>query len=135
MDSRPWWAGTILYELSEEHPGGMWPDIHWGLVLRTADPDGSSLDNFSPKPAYTYLKGWLAAAPPGDDAGPGGGPGGAPDDAGPGGGSSTGDAGLEDDDPTNPAGCGCQGASNSASGAHLVGLAGLAMLLRRRRMP
>lgn len=126
MEARSWWAGTIFYELTEEHPGGLWPDIHWGLALRTADPDASPLDNFAAKPAYDYLKQRLAAAPPAGDAGPTNPPGGAPDDAGPAGG---GDAGL--DDSPAPAGCGCQGPSTP--GAELLGWLGLAMLLRRRK--
>ena len=125
MDSRPWWAGTIMYELTEEHPGGMWPDIHWGLALRVADPDASALDNFERKPAYDYLKQRLAAAPPGDDAGPGN-PG-TPDDAGatPGGNDAT----LDDPATPAPTGCGCHSTGGAGWLAALVGLA----LFRRRR--
>ncbi len=120
MDSRPWWGGTIFYEISEEHPDGMWPDIHWGLALRTSDPDASPLDDFARKPAFDYLKMRLATTPPqpGDDAGADGTP------VQPGG-PDAGDGST----PDGPAGCGC---TSSDPGGVLVGI-GVAALLRRRR--
>jgi len=127
MDSRPWWAGTIVYELSEEHPDGMWPDIHWGLALRVHDPDGTPLDDFQAKPVYDYLKTRLAAAPPAGDAGMGGGGSSGMQDAGMAGDN---DAGTVGDDPSTPAGCGC-GASGPGA-AWLSGL-GVLLVLRRRR--
>ena len=114
MGERPWWTNTIIYELAEEHPGGMWPDIHWGLALRVAGPDDSFADNWQTKPAYDWLKAWLAMGPGTPDAGvgpgtPDGGVGptapdgavgpGAPDAAGPGGGL---------DDGGGASGCGCE---------------------------
>jgi len=132
MGSRSWWGGTMFYELTEEHPNGMWPDIHWGLALRVADPDATPLDNFTHKPAYDYLKQRLAAAPPpADDAGvPDGGAGA---DAGGGGGNGGGpDGGLGGDDPKAPAGCGC-GTSTPSGGHALVALGVIAGLRRRPR--
>jgi MYXO-CTERM domain-containing protein len=126
MESRPWWGGTIFYELSEEHPGGAFPDIHFGLALRTADPDGTPLDNFDRKPAFDYLKQRLAAAPL-DDAGVGmdailDGP---IDPA-------NHDAGGNGEQPGAPAGCGCATNGPSSSDAFLA-LAAVALLARRRR--
>jgi len=127
MQTRAWWGGIIYYEVSEEHPGGMWPDIHWGLVLRTSDPDASPLDNFQHKPAYDYLKTRLAAIGPQVDAGPGLDDAGATGDAH-GGNGNNGDAGTTD--PAHPAGCGC----HTTRGADALPLlAALALLGRRRR--
>lgn len=127
-DARGWWAGTIFYEASEEHPGGMWPDIHWGLALRTSDPDATPLDDFTRKPAWDYLKQRLAQSPPGPDAGA------TTADAanGSGGGGSgsngaTGDAGTTD--PGHPAGCGCR----TTRGADAMPLVLALLALRRRR--
>lgn len=124
MTSRAWWGGTIFYELSEEHPGGMWPDIRWGLALRTSDPDATPLDDFTTKPAFTYIQQRLAASPPGgDDAGPDGGGGGS-NPAGP-------DGGLDGDPADAPAGCGC--ASGAAPGGTSLLALGIVALLRRAR--
>jgi len=71
QETRPWWTATLFYELTEEHPDGAWPDIHWGLALRVADPDDSYDDNFQRKPAFDWLKAYLATAPEPPDAGPG----------------------------------------------------------------
>ncbi len=129
MDARPWWAGTILYELSEEHPGGMWPDIHWGLALRVHDPDGTPLDDFTPKPAYDYLKMRLAQAGSGGDAGGGGGggPTGTTDAGVPTGGG--GDAGMPDGAEPG-AGCGCH---TTGGGLEWMSALGVLLVLRRRR--
>jgi MYXO-CTERM domain-containing protein len=124
MASRPWWGGTIFYELSEEHPGGMWPNIRWGMVLRTSDPDATPLDDFTRKPVFTYVKQRLASTPPaGDDAGP---------DAGNGMGNPAGpDGGLGDDAASGaPAGCGC--ATGSSTGGPAAIAFGVALVLRRR---
>jgi hypothetical protein len=113
MDARPWYGGTIFYELSEEHPGGMWPDIHWGLALRVADPDGTYADNFQRKPAFDYLKLRLATPPlPTPDAGPGGGT--ADAGAGGDGGGSSGDGGAGADGGSG--GCGCHVAARQRGG-------------------
>lgn len=124
MASRPWWGGTIFYELSEEHPDGMWPDIRWGMVLRTSAPDGTPLDDFARKPVFTYVQQRLAASPPaGADAGV---------DAGSGGGNPAGPDGGVDPDAANPAaGCGCATGAPSRGGV-LIAL-GVVLALRRRR--
>jgi hypothetical protein len=102
MDARPWWAGTIIYEISEEHPGGAFPDVHFGLALRTADPSATPVADFAPKPAYDYLKMRLAAPPPSADAGAG------TLDAGGSTPPANGDdAGSMPSQPAQPAGCGC----------------------------
>jgi MYXO-CTERM domain-containing protein len=130
MDTRPWWAGTIIYELSEEHPGGAFPDDHFGIVLRTADPDATPLDNFQHKPAYDYRKARLAAAPPPmDDAGVGDAGVSNPDALDP----ANPDAGGNGEQPGGgPAGCGCA-TSGPSSGELLLGLGAIAILGRRRR--
>ncbi len=61
MACRPWWQHTFFYEISEEHPAGMWPDNHWGLALRIADADGTYADNFARKPAFDWLRAWIAS--------------------------------------------------------------------------
>ena len=130
METRAWWGGTIFYEASEEHPGGMWPDVHWGLALRTADPDATPLDDFERKPAFEYLKQRLAAVAPTTDAGvPGDDAGGDGGDGGGGGhGNEPGDGGLDPASP--PAGCGC----GTTRGADVLpGLLVLAAACRRRR--
>ncbi|MBK7584391.1 MAG: beta-galactosidase [Myxococcales bacterium] len=73
QNKRTWWQKTFIYELTEEHPNGLWPDIHWGLALRTHDPDGSYADNFQRKPAFDELKTCIASSPTGSGGSPGGG--------------------------------------------------------------
>ncbi len=147
QESRSWWGATLFYELSEEHPDGMWPDIHWGLALRIADADDSYSDNFQRKPAFTWLADYLATTPDPPDAGPG--PGdpdaapGSPDGGGSvgpdGGGAGEGDGGSVSEvdggtgaDDGGGGGCGCRTGSSSSSGALLALLVGL-LIVRRRR--
>jgi MYXO-CTERM domain-containing protein len=129
QQTRSWWAGTIFYESSEEHPNGMWPDIHWGLVLRTSDPDATPLDDFQHKPAYDYLRARLAAIGPSPDAGAVDDAGTTAGDAGGSGsnGNSNGDAGLGD--ASKPAGCGCA----TTHGADALPLLVAFAFVRRRR--
>jgi hypothetical protein len=122
MDSRAWWGGTIFYEGSEEHPGGMYPNVHWGLALRTSAPDATPLDDFARKPAWTYLQQRLASSSASDagatnDAVAGVDPGG---DGAVNGGASTG----------SPTGCGCGAAPGIDA---LVPGTALALLLARSR--
>jgi len=127
METRSWWGGTIYYEASEEHPGGAWPDIHYGLALRTSDPDATPLDDFQTKPAFDYLKMRLAAIGPSTDAGTSVDDGGATGD-GHGTSGNNGDAGSSD--PSHPAGCGC----TTTRGADVLPLlVALGWLARRRR--
>ncbi|HSD86927.1 MAG TPA: hypothetical protein VLB44_05410 [Kofleriaceae bacterium] len=128
MDSRSWWGGTIFYEMSEEHPNGMWPDVHWGIALRTSDPDATPLDDFQVKPAYSYLKTRLAQTPPAaGDAG-------VADDAGGGGGPGLGnDAGTGDDPQGMASGCGCGATPISADTPIMIAAAGVLLRRRRRR--
>jgi len=65
QNQRPWWQRTFIYELTEEHPGGLWPDIHWGLALRVKDFDSTYSDNFQRKPAFDDLKNCIASSPTG----------------------------------------------------------------------
>jgi len=128
MATRSWWGSTIFYEISEEHPGGMWPDIHWGLALRTSDPTTMPLSDFAPKPAYDYLKARLATVP-GSDAGA---TDGAPDAGvlGPDAGTQPGpDGGANGEQTPAPAGCGCR----SANGGDAFGVAVVLFGLTRRR--
>lgn len=150
MSTRPWWQRTFFYELSEEHPNGMWPDIHWGVALRVADPDATFADNFETKPAFEDLKACIALGPP---AGGTGGVGGTGTGGVPSGGSGGGSAGLGaggaagsasggtagGEDPSagesdDSSGCGC---SLPKRGTHsLLGLAFLALFgLFRRATP
>lgn len=146
QESRAWWDATFFYELTEEHPGGAWPDIHWGLALRVADPDDSFDDNFQRKPAFDWLKNYLATQPDPPDAGPGpddpdAGPGPTDPDAGTGPGVP--DAGTTPgpepdgapgaDDPDG-GGCTCVASGPTAGGSATWLLAALvAFGLRRRR--
>jgi hypothetical protein len=50
MTDRRFWQATFIYELSEEHPGGLWPDQHWGLALHVDEA------SFLRKPAFTELR-------------------------------------------------------------------------------
>jgi hypothetical protein len=158
MDARPWWTNTFFYELVEEHPGGLWPDIHWGLALRTHDFDATYADNYDRKAAFDYLKARLALPPPTDGGladggvldGPGGdgglagdaappvGDGGATADAAhPGGDGATGDAAppAADAGPGGGgSGCGCRAAGRAPGALGLgLGLAALALGFRRQR--
>jgi len=119
---RTWWQKTFIYELSEEHPNGLWPDIHWGLALRTKDPDGSYADNWQRKPAFDDLKACIASSPTGTGGAGGGGAGGGGGTSGaagaPSGGTSSGGsagAGASSGAAGMPAGGG-GGASGSGSG-------------------
>ncbi|MBI3202061.1 MAG: cellulase family glycosylhydrolase, partial [Myxococcales bacterium] len=93
QNKRTWWQKTFIYELSEEHPGGLWPEIHWGLALRTHDPDGSYADNWQRKPAFDELKTCIATSPATGGAGGGGGTAGSPSGGASGGGAG-GDSGA-----------------------------------------
>lgn len=93
QNKRAWWQKTFIYELSEEHPNGLWPDIHWGLALRTHDPDGSYADNWQRKPAFDELRACIATSPSGTGGtGAGGGSGGTPSGGGSAGTSGSGGA-------------------------------------------
>ena len=125
MSTRAWWGGTIFYELSEEHPGGMWPDIHWGLALRTSDPTAMPLSDFAPKPAYDYLKARLAAVAVGDA----GATDGTSDAGGVDASVATGpDAGANGEQSPPPAGCGCR----TTSGGDAFGMLIVLMLVGAR---
>lgn len=144
MLCRPWWKRTFFYELSEEHPNGMWPDDHWGLALRTAGPDSTYADNFQKKPAFDALAARIQACASGSatgctsscDAGQAGAGG-----AGSGGtAGSAGAAGAGGSSATKGAnarsGCGCRMADSHPEpfGPEFAGvLALLAALSRRRR--
>ena len=104
MSQRPWWEKTFFYELVEEHPNGMWPDIHWGVALRTSGPDGTHADNFDRKPAFDAICDW---APPMGAGGSGG---------------SAGQSGAGGSGGTMSAG----GAGAAGSGAGAAGAAGSA---------
>jgi hypothetical protein len=140
MASRPWWTTTMFYELSEEHPDGLWPDVHWGLALRVGGPDESFADNWQTKPAYDWLKAWLATPPPGPDGGVGGGIDGgmtgAADGGGTAGGADAAGPGVTGEGGEG-GGCGCRvgradGGALSAALALAVAL-GVAGPCRRRR--
>lgn len=136
MMCRPWWERSFFYELTEEHPNGMWPDVHWGIALRTADPDGSYADNFDRKPAFDALAGRIASCGssctidcPEPDAGSGAG-GAAGAAASPNGGGSGGTSASSNSDE---GGCSCR-AVPARAGSWTMVLAALAWLgLRRRR--
>lgn len=143
---RPWWEKTFIYEISEEHPNGMWPDIHWGLVLRTADPDASWQDNFQKKQAFDDLKACIATGPVGSPtcttpgtggAGGSGAAGGASGAAGSGAGSggTPGSGGSSASDGGDEGGCGCRVArqQDAPRGAWLAALALLFAARRRFR--
>ena len=140
QETRPFWTVTMFYELSEEHPGGLWPDIHWGLALRIADADDSYADNFTRKPAFTWLAAYLDQPPDPVDAGPGPGD----PDAGPGPGDPDAspavdvdaaavgpDASSNPDDGDVGGGCGCR--TGAGSPTALLFLCLVALLRRRRR--
>lgn len=151
QNQRSWWQRTFIYELSEEHPNGLWPDIHWGLALRTHDPDGSYADNWQRKPAFDELRACIATGPTGGSGGGGGAPGGAggtagtSGSAGAGGTSSGGTAGAAGSSSggtsggTTPAdddgGCGCGVPRAPVTSAWLGVLAALGLRSRRRRRP
>lgn len=151
QNQRSWWQRTFIYELSEEHPNGLWPDIHWGLALRTHDPDGSYADNWQRKPAFDELRACIAAGPTGGSGGGGGAPSGGggtagtSGSAGAGGTSSGGTAGAAGSSSggtsggTTPAaddgGCGCGVPRAPVTGAWLGVLAALGLRSRRRRRP
>lgn len=151
QSQRSWWQRTFIYELSEEHPNGLWPDIHWGLALRTHDPDGSYADNWQRKPAFDELRACIATGPTGGSGGGGGAPSGGggtagtSGSAGAGGTSSGGSAGAAGSSSggtsggTTPAdddgGCGCGVPRAPVTGAWLGVLAALGLRSRRRRRP
>jgi MYXO-CTERM domain-containing protein len=127
QDSRPWWQRTFVYELSEEHPGGAWPNIHWGLALRVADPDATFADNFQLKPAFTDLKNCIATSPTGTGGSAGGGAGTPSGGAsgGAAGGASGASAGAPSSGGTSAGGTGASGGSDSGgSGAQSAAPAG-----------
>jgi MYXO-CTERM domain-containing protein len=147
--TRPWWQRTFFYELTEEHPNGMWPDIHWGVALRVADPDATFADNFETKPAFEDLKACIAAGPPvGGTGGVGGsGTGGSATggSAGVGGmagatsGGAAGSAGAaaRPDSGEDSSGCGCSVPATESSAFGLAWIAVLGLLRRaftRRRV-
>jgi MYXO-CTERM domain-containing protein len=156
QNQRSWWQKTFIYELSEEHPNGMWPDIHWGLALRVKDADSTFADNFQTKPAFDDLKTCIASSPTGTggssgatgtggapatggaSSGGGGASGGSTASGGAGataaGGSATGTGGASggtDDAADDGCGCGVVGESPRSFVGALLGL--LALGLRRRR--
>ncbi|MFO0565330.1 MAG: MYXO-CTERM sorting domain-containing protein [Polyangiaceae bacterium] len=116
QNQRTWWQKTFLYELSEEHPNGLWPDIHWGIALRTHDTDATYSDNFQRKPAFDDLKACVAASVggTGGSSGAGGGAG-AGGSSGGGGSSAGGSAG---------AGGGSSGSGSTSGGGGGAGVAG-----------
>jgi hypothetical protein len=152
QETRPWWTATLFYELTEEHPGGLWPDIHWGLALRVADPDDSFDDNFQRKPAFDWLKNYLATQPDPPDAGPGpgdpdAGPGPGDPDAGPGPGDPDASVGYPDASPgpgpdgapgaddASGGGCSCEASSRDRGAGSSWLLAAMVALGIRRRAP
>ena len=57
----PWWTHSFFYEISDcgpTQPGC--PIDGFGLLRRTADPDGTWADNFTIKPAFAWLRDTLA---------------------------------------------------------------------------
>ena len=57
----PWWTNSFFYEISDcgpTQPGC--PIDGFGLLRRTADPDGTWADNFVIKPAFAWLRDTLA---------------------------------------------------------------------------
>lgn len=161
QNKRTWWQKTFIYELSEEHPGGLWPEIHWGLALRTHDPDGSYADNWQRKPAFDELKACIATSPSTGGAGGGGGTGGSPSggassggaggdsgaagaggaagsagagaSGGAGGGGGSGAASGGTSASEDDGGCGCGVPRARVTGAWLGLLAALSLLARRAR--
>ncbi|MCC6899612.1 MAG: cellulase family glycosylhydrolase [Polyangiaceae bacterium] len=161
QNKRTWWQKTFIYELSEEHPGGLWPEIHWGLALRTHDPDGSYADNWPRKPAFDELKACIATSPSTGGAGGGGGTGGSPSggassggaggdsgaagaggaagsagagaSGGAGGGGGSGAASGGTSASEDDGGCGCGVPRARVTGAWLGLLAALSLLARRAR--
>lgn len=134
--TRPWWEKTFFYEITEEHPGGLWPDIHWGFALRTSDPDDSYADNFERKPVFDDLKGCIAAGGGGGIPGlggsggsPAGGAGAGGDGGGGPGGTSAGGVSVDDDEGS----CGCRVGPSQPSTGLLALLAGLGLFRWRRR--
>ncbi|MEZ4219706.1 MAG: beta-galactosidase [Polyangiaceae bacterium] len=142
--TRPWWQKTFFYEISEEHPGGLWPDIHWGLALRVADPDTTYADNFQKKPAFDDLKQCIADGGAGPIPGSGGGSGsggagsggtaggaagnaGVAGSGGAGGGPTATPATAEDD------GCGCRAPRTNSPHASLLASALALLVFRTRR--
>lgn len=62
--AKPWWTATFFYELAD--CGVPIPDCDidgYGLLRRTAGPDGTPADNFFWKPAATWLRDELAQNP------------------------------------------------------------------------
>lgn len=146
MSTRPWWQRTFVYELTEEHPNGMWPDIHWGLALRVTDPDATFADNFQKKPAFDDLKTCIATGPIGIGGSAGTGSGGSSAGGSAGSSSSGGNAGSSpgsggtssggaasapagDDDS---GGCGCALPKRDLSPPFWLALATLAGVAFRR---
>jgi hypothetical protein len=158
---RSWWQRTFFYELSEEHPGGLWPDIHWGLALRVADADATWSDNFQKKPAFDDLKSCIASSPTGTGgaAGTGGGAGtsgaggaragggaggsgggaagasggGASGSAGTSGAGNANAGGGSTDSGSDGGGCGCAVPRSGAPGWISLAWAALGLALRRKR--
>ncbi|MCK6535878.1 MAG: beta-galactosidase [Polyangiaceae bacterium] len=160
QNKRTWWQKTFIYELSEEHPNGMWPDIHWGLALRTHDPDGSYADNWQRKPAFDELAACITASPASGGQGGGGGAAGSPSGGGSSGGGTAGTGGVaggagaasggsagggtggaggsgSTSNGTTPSedegGCGCRVPRANPPGAWASLLGALAFFARRRR--
>jgi len=137
QNQRSWWQRTFIYELSEEHPNGLWPDIHWGLALRVKDFDSTYADNWQRKPAFDELKGCIAASPTGSGGtggtggAAGGGNGGSGGGAGSPGGGGAG-AGGTSAGGTSGGGTSAGGASSGGSGA-LAGSSGSAGAPRGHR--
>ncbi len=155
--SRPWWTKTFFYELTEEHPGGLWPDIQWGFALRVKDPDATYADNFQKKPVFDELKNCIAAGGAGGLPATGGAGGSAGSGAGAGGvgaaagsgasagagaggsagsGAMAGSGGATSAAPKEEdSGCGCRVVAQSrpAWPQLLLGLLGFGAIARRRR--
>lgn len=138
VQRKAWWHKTFFYELTEEHPNGLWPDAKWGFALRVADPDATYADNFQKKKVFDYLAGCIGegaagtAGSGGASGGAAGASGGGAGGAGAGAGAASGSAAAESDDA---GGCGCRTPARSPgglSGALLLALAALFGARRRR---
>lgn len=124
QSKRTWWQKTFIYELSEEHPGGLWPDIHWGLALRVKDPDGSYADNWQRKPAFDDLKTCIASSPTGSGGAGAGGAGGGGGVAGSASGGSTSVGGSTSAGGSSGSGAGGDSGSGASAGASSGGASG-----------